>query len=57
MIKLKKYVEKINFKSTCGYLYNHFLIRDRSWIEAAANWPENVFWLEAAANNGGANVI
>ena len=31
-------------------------IRDRSWIVAAANWPEIIFWLEAAAINGAATV-
>ena len=32
------------------------MIRGRSWIEAATRWPENNFWLEAAAINGAATV-
>ena len=56
MIKVIKYIDKIDFKSTSKYLQDYFLIRGRSWIEAAANWPENIFWLEAAAINGTATV-
>ena len=56
MIKVLKYIDKIDFKSTSEYLQNYFLIRGRSWIEAAPNWPENIFWLEAAAINGAATV-
>lgn len=57
MIKVIKYIDKIHFKPTSKYLQNYFLIRDRSWIEAAGTWPENIFWLEAAAINGTATVF
>ena len=56
MIKVLEYIDKIDFKSTSEYLQNYFLIRGRSWIEVAPNWPENIFWLEAAAINGAATV-
>ena len=57
MIEVLKYIDKIDFKSTSEYLLNYFLIRGRSWIEAAPNWPKNIFWLEAAAINGAATVF
>ena len=56
MLKVLKYIDKIDFKSTSEYLLNYFLIRGRSWIEAAPNWPKNIFWLDAAAINGAATV-
>ena len=56
MIKVLKYMDKIDFKSTSEYLQNYFFIRGCSWIEAAANWQKNIFWLEAAAINGTATV-
>ena len=56
MLKVLKYIDKIDFKSTSEYLLNYFLIRGRSWIEAAPNWPKNIFWLEVAAINGAAMV-
>ena len=56
MIEMIKYIGKIDFKSPSECLLNHFLIWGRSWIEAAAIRPENIFWLEAAAIHGAATV-
>ena len=56
MVKVVKYITKL-ITSQPQYLQDHFLIRSRSRVEAAANWPENIFWLEAAAINGAATVF
>ena len=49
--------EKIDEDEDLEFSKNYFLIRGRSWIETAAYWPNNIFWLEAAAINGAATVV
>ena len=52
-----KYIEKIDLNTRTKKLQNCFLIRYRAWIEATASWPENIFWLEAAAAINGAATV
>ena len=51
-VKIEEISEEIDEEEDLEFSKNYFLIRGRSWIEAAANWTENIFWLEATAING-----
>ena len=56
-VKIEEISEEIDEEEDLEFSKDYFLIIGLSWIEAAAYWQKNFFWLEAAAINGAATVF